>query len=206
MLDRALEELRNGRMLLLHDAGKRENEVDMVIHASAVTPDTIRAMRKDGGGLICLAVGRDTARKLSLPYMIELMSRSNEVVRKLIPERTPYGDRPAFSLSVNHRDTYTGVTDRDRALTITEFAKIEGADELTRNFYAPGHVHLLIAKTLGERRGHTELSLELARRAGLREAMVLCEMMSDDGDALSVGEAGEYAGERGLVLLDGGVL
>jgi len=132
------------------------------------------------------------------------MLKSNDIVRKLIPEKTAYGDKPAFSLSVNHRDTYTGVTDKDRALTIKEFAKVEAPEELAKNFYAPGHVHLLIAKTIKERRGHTELSTELARRAGLKETMVLCEMMGDNHNALSVEDAGKYAKKHGLVLLDGG--
>ena len=83
---------------------------------------------------------------------------------------------------------------------------MESPDRLTQNFYAPGHVHLLIAKTLGERRGHTELSTELARKAGLKEAMVLCEMMADDHNALSLEGAREYAEEHGLILLDGGEL
>jgi 3,4-dihydroxy 2-butanone 4-phosphate synthase len=206
MLDEALAEVRAGRMVLLHDSGNREDEVDMVVPASAVTADTVMTMRKEAGGLICLAVGRQTAKTLSLPYMTDLMAASNEVVRKLIPQRTAYGDKPAFSLSINHRETYTGITDNDRALTITEFAKLTRGQDFAERFYAPGHVHLLIAKTLQERRGHTELSVELARLAGVQEAMVLCEMMADDHDALSLEAAGEYARGHGLVLLDGGEL
>ena len=206
MLDKALKELKKGRMVLLHDAGNREDEIDMVVHASHVTSDTIYTMRRDGGGLICLAIGRELAARLSLPYMTDMMQSSNEVVRKLVPQRTAYGDKPAFSLSINHRETYTGITDNDRALTITEFAKLERAQEFAERFYAPGHVHLLIAKTLAERRGHTELSIELARRAGIRETMVLCEMMADDHDALSLADAQRYADKNKLVLLDGGAL
>jgi len=204
MLEEAIGSLKAGGMILLHDSSDRENEVDMVVHAGAVTPETVRTMRKDGGGLICLAIGGEIAKSLSLPYMTDLMAASNDVVRGMVPERTAYGDKPAFSISVNHRRTYTGITDNDRALTITEFAKLENPRQMTENFYAPGHVHLLIAKTLGKRRGHTELSTELARRGGLKPAIVLCEMMGDDGKALSLGKAKEYAGKHGLVLVDGG--
>jgi len=206
MLEKAIQELKMGRMVLLHDSSNRENEVDMIVNAPFVTPSTIHAMRKDGGGLICLAVSREIANRLSLPYMTDLMASSNEVVRRLVPQRTAYGDKPAFSLSINHRETYTGITDNDRALTITEFAKLGRAQEFAEKFYAPGHVHLLIAKTLAERRGHTELSIELAKRGGMKEMMVLCEMMADTHDALSLDDAQAYADERGLVLLDGGEL
>lgn len=124
MIDKAIQELKKGSMILLHDSSGRENEVDMVVHASKVKPGTIQTMRKDGGGLICLAIGREIAEKLTLPYMTDLMGKSNETVKSLIPQRTAYGDKPAFSLSINHRDTYTGITDNDRALTITEFSKV----------------------------------------------------------------------------------
>jgi len=202
-MEKALKELQKGRIILLHDSTESEDEVDLVAHASSTTPETIRTMRKDAGGLICLAIGRQFADDLSLPYMTDLMAKSNETVRKLIPERTAYGDKPAFSLSINHRDTYTGIPDKDRALTISEFARLGSADELAERFYAPGHVHLLIAKTLKERRGHTELSIELARRAGLKETMVLCEMLADDAGALSVEDARKYARKAGLEFVDG---
>ena len=140
--------------------------------ASSVTPKTIRTMRKDCGGLICLALGGSFAKALDLPYMTDLMGNGTETVRGLIPAKTAYGDKPAFSLSVNHRKTYTGVTDNDRALTIREFSKLKTKYELTKNFYAPWHVHLLIAKDLNMRRGHTELSVELAKRAEIGRAHV----------------------------------
>ena len=206
MVERALQELKRGKIILLHDSDGRENEVDMVVHASAVTPQTIRTLRKDAGGLICLAIGGRIAEWLKLPYMADLLEDSNDVVRKLVAKKTPYGDKPAFSITINHRETYTGITDNDRALTITEFGKTEDNRDLIDNFYSPGHVPLLIARTLKERRGHTELSIELARRAGLRETMVLCEMLADDGKALSLEEAAGYARRNGLVLVDGGEL
>lgn len=206
MISQALERLRAGEMILLHDSSGREDEVDMIIPASATSAKTIRTMRKDAGGLICLAIGGDIAKKLNLPFMTDLLSLGNETVRGLIPERTAYGDKPAFSISINHKETFTGITDDDRSLTITEFAKLDDAKKLTENFYAPGHVHLLIAKSIEERRGHTELSIELARRAGIMQEMVLCEMMADNHKAASIDEVKGYADTNGLLFLDGGLL
>jgi 3,4-dihydroxy 2-butanone 4-phosphate synthase len=206
MLDKALKELKLGRMVLLHDSSDREDEVDMVVHASAVKPATVRRMRKDAGGLICLAIGGEIAQRLSLPYMSDIMAKSNETVRGLIPERTAYGDKPAFSLAINHRDTYTGIPDRDRAKTISEFPKVRSGEELAAKYYAPGHVPLLIARTLSERRGHTELSIELARRAGISPTMVLCEMLADGGGSLGLRPAKAYGKSHRLVFVDGGEL
>jgi 3,4-dihydroxy 2-butanone 4-phosphate synthase len=206
-LHQAIKALQKGELILLHDGGKRENEIDLVVNSLHVKPQTIQQLRKDAGGLICLAVDNETAGKLGLPYMTELMESSkNKTLGELTPEKTPYGDKPAFSVSINHRDTYTGVTDKDRALTISEFAKMMGEgriQDFTKKFYSPGHVPLLIAKNLDERRGHTELSIELARRAGLTPAMVLCEMMGDDCNALSKEKALAYARKHGLVFVDG---
>jgi 3,4-dihydroxy 2-butanone 4-phosphate synthase len=203
MLDKALNELSKGSMLLLHDSSGREDEVDMIIHASHIRPEHIRRMRKDGGGLICLAVGQDMAQRLKLPFMSDLMLEGAETVRNLIPDKTAYGDKPAFSLSVNHRDTFTGITDNDRALTIREFEDLNDAREMALKFYSPGHVHLLISRGIEARRGHTELSTELAKRAGLNEAMVLCEMMADDGNALSFHAATKYALKNNMMIIDG---
>jgi 3,4-dihydroxy 2-butanone 4-phosphate synthase len=206
MLADALTSLKKGYPILLFDSSGREGEVDYVVPASAVEPETIRTMRKDCGGLICLAIGWEFAQALELPYMVDLMSLGGDTSRGLIPEKTAYGDKPAFSLSVNHRRTFTGITDRDRSHTISEFARLKSKEELVENFYAPGHVHLLIAKDINKRRGHTELSIELSRRAGIAPSMVLCEMMGDDGNALSVEDAREYAKKEELMFVDGGLL
>ncbi|MBU0761988.1 MAG: 3,4-dihydroxy-2-butanone-4-phosphate synthase [Candidatus Altiarchaeota archaeon] len=205
MIGDALSSLRRGFPILLFDSSGREDEVDYVMPANAIKPETIRTMRKECGGLICLAISGEFAKTLDLPYMVELMSKDDRV-RGLIPERTAYGDKPAFSLSINHRSTYTGVTDNDRAFTIAEFAKLKTNEELVKSFYAPGHVHLLIAKRLSDRRGHTELSIELSNRACIAPAMVLCEMMGDDGTALSVSDAKTYAEKNRIQFVDGGQL
>ncbi len=209
-LVKAIEAVKRGEIVLMHDGGKRENEIDMIVNASHISPGKIRQMRKDGGGLICLAILGKSAERLNLPFMTDLIECSgNKCISKLVPEKTPYGDRPAFSLHINHKDTFTGITDNDRSLTIKEFSRVMEnghSDSYTDEFYSPGHVPLLIAKDISERKGHTELSIELAKRAGVTPAMVLCEMMGDDHKALTLKAAREYAQEHGLVLIDGSEL
>ncbi|HKR57577.1 MAG TPA: 3,4-dihydroxy-2-butanone-4-phosphate synthase, partial [Candidatus Nitrosopolaris sp.] len=123
----ALTALREGRFVLVHDDKGRENEIDMILPAEHVSPSHIAAFRTIAGGLICLAVSHEIAVKLGLVYMHDILhglSRINPMFKKLTSGKTPYGDRPSFSISVNHRDTYTGITDFDRALTITKMAEV----------------------------------------------------------------------------------
>ena len=117
--------------------------------------------------------------------------------------------------TINHRKTFTGITDNDRSLTIKEFSNLAreavskedgwGKRELGKGFRAPGHVHLLNAsqRILETRFGHTELSTALVIMAGLVPSATVCEMMGDDGDALPKAEAVAYAEENGLVSLEG---
>jgi 3,4-dihydroxy 2-butanone 4-phosphate synthase len=191
-LDDAILNLRQGRFVLIHDFSDRENETDMVIAAQHITPDHIRTMRKDAGGLICVAIRFDIANKLGLPYMLEILeiaSKSYPSLSELIKSQASYG-KSAFSISVNHRDTFTGITDIDRALTIKELAKLcdlalKNFDDVqykfASNFRAPGHVQLLIASDglISKRVGHTELSVYLAQLAGLIPVTVICEMLDD---------------------------
>ncbi|MCJ7607916.1 MAG: 3,4-dihydroxy-2-butanone-4-phosphate synthase, partial [Thermoplasmata archaeon] len=133
----------------------------------------------------------------------------------LIPNDIPYDVKSAFGITINHRKTFTGITDNDRALTVKEFASLAkeavangdgwGVKEFGRNFRAPGHIHLLNAsrRILENRFGHTELSTALAIMAGLVPSATVCEMMGDTGDALDRDGARRYAEENGLVFLEG---
>jgi len=206
--------MRSGRFVLVHDDKARENEIDMVIPAEHVTPRNIADMRNNAGGLICLAIPNEVATKLGLAYMHDILvglSKVNQVFSKLSFGKSPYGDKPSFSIAVNHRDTYTGITDADRALTIFAMAKIcknidyGGVEEFGRNFRAPGHVPILIAskRLIQERAGHTELCLYLARLAGLTPAVVICEMLdSITYKALSAEKAKSYAIKAGLPFVE----
>lgn len=200
------QNLQAGKPLILYDGSEREGEADLVLHASMATPEMVRLMRRDGGGLVCIATNSAVAETSGLPFISDLLEKSG--FKGLSISRTPYGDRPAFSLSINHRETFTGITDEDRALTANKFAEFaaKGAkitrEEFEQNFYSPGHVHLLIGRGLNVRRGHTELSLEIARLASMPPAMLLCEMLGK-GKALEKNRAAEYAKINGLQFIEG---
>jgi 3,4-dihydroxy 2-butanone 4-phosphate synthase len=216
-LDFALETLRQGRFVLLHDSVSRENEVDMVVAAELISPEHVGVMRSNAGGLLCLALGYDIGEKLGIVAMRDILlfaAHQYPVLKSLNEENAPYGGKSAFSITVNHKRTFTGVTDRDRALTISELSKVakvalngEGGQELfASEFKAPGHVHLLLESkgALAERRGHTELSVYLCRLAGVTPAAAICEMLDvKTHNALSIDDAEKYAHTHSIPLLDG---
>lgn len=212
-LDEAITSLKQGEFVLLYDSGKRENEVDMVIAAQFVTPEHISRMRQHGGGLICIALKDSFAQSLNLQYMHNILSRSADVdsdSKQMIMGTAPYGDHPTFSISVNHKQTYTGITDRDRALTIKEMANLYHSNnpknEFISSFTTPGHVPLLLASNglLASRQGHTEMSVYLADLAKLIPVTAICEMMdSQTYSALSVEKAMKFAKENAIPFVDG---
>ena len=197
--------------MLVHDDKGREDEIDMVIAAEHIKPGHVATMRKDAGGLLCLAIASEPATKLGLVFMhdmIAAMGKANSVYAKLTEGTAAYGDRPSFSIAVNHRSTFTGITDTDRALTISKMAgvcKDGNVDEFARDFRAPGHIPILIAAKglLAERKGHTELCVYLMNLAGLAPAVAICEMMdSTTHRALTIEKAGQYARKAGIPLLE----
>ncbi|MGQ9468967.1 MAG: 3,4-dihydroxy-2-butanone-4-phosphate synthase [Nitrososphaerales archaeon] len=213
----AIFNLKQGKFVLIHDFNTRENETDMVLAAQHITPDHIRIMRKDAGGLICVAIRFDIASKLGLPYMrevLEFASKKHPNLSELVNSQASYG-KSAFSISVNHRDTFTGITDMDRALTIKEIAKlcdltIKNFDDVEHrfasNFRAPGHVQLLIASDglISKRVGHTELSVYLAQLAGLIPLTVICEMLDDETHrSLPSLSAKNYAKAHNIPFVEG---
>jgi len=202
--EKAIEALSEGRMVLIYDGDEREGEADMVIGASFVKPETVRLMRKDAGGLICAAISKEAAIEIGLPFFTDLLEHSEMRLEKVVCRRTAYGDKPAFSIPINHCEVYTGITDDDRALTLNKLDEVirERIGDFQKDFYSPGHVFLLISRGLDKRRGHTELAVELGRRAGLHGAMVLCEMLGE-GKALSKEEARAYAERNNLVFIEG---
>lgn len=207
----AIDSLRRGEFVLVHDSAGRENEVDMVVAAAAAAPEHIARMRQHAGGLICLAVGARFGRLLGLRYMHDMLAESLDAeAGAMVQGLAPYGDHPTFSISVNHYQTFTGVTDRDRALTVRELAALHALPDPRRRFVssfkAPGHVPLLLASEgmLSRRRGHTEMSAYLAEAAGMAPAAAICEMMdAQTYAAMSVKRAAEYARHNGIPLVDG---
>jgi 3,4-dihydroxy 2-butanone 4-phosphate synthase len=218
LITKACEELRNGKMVLVYDADGREEETDMVIASEFVDQDIVRTYRKDAGGLICVTIPPETRHCIGIPYMVDVLQNSKElypILDGLKPNDIPYDAKSSFSLTINHRKTFTGITDKDRALTISEFAKIvqlsrscdngHAADTFAKNFRSPGHVHLLNAseKLVLDRQGHTELATALMVLAGLTPTATICEMMGDDGKALSKNRAQKYAADNSLLYLEG---
>jgi 3,4-dihydroxy 2-butanone 4-phosphate synthase len=212
-LDEAIDSLKRGEFVLLYDSGKRENEVDMVIAAQFVTPEHISRMRQHGGGLICIALKDSLVQSLNLQYMHNILLHSTDMdsdSKQMIMGTAPYGDHPTFSISINHKQTYTGITDRDRALTIKEMANLyhsnNAKSEFISSFVTPGHVPLLLASRglLASRQGHTEMSVYLAELAKLTPVTAICEMMdSQTYSAMSVEKAIKFAKENAIPFVDG---
>lgn len=185
-LESAIASLKRGEFVLLHDSAGRENEIDMVAAAEFVTPEHVARMRQHGGGLICIAIDNSFGQNLGIKYMHDILSNSDSFDSKskeMIMGLAPYGDHPTFSITINHYQTYTGITDRDRALTIREMAnlfRIENKrNKFVSSFKTPGHVPLLIGSRglLASRQGHTEMSIYLAQLAELVPVTAICEMM-----------------------------
>ncbi len=203
----AVEAFRRGRPVCIHDAADREAETDLVYPAGAVDADAVARMRNDAGGLVCVALSDAVARTLELPFVQDVIDHPLAADHDL-----SYDDRSSFSLTVNHRDTHTGITDEDRALTISEVGAMAAEPDpgaFARTFRAPGHVHLLrgAPNLLADREGHTELGLALAEAAALPPAVVVCEMLDDEtGHARSPTAARAYADRQELPYVEGAAL
>lgn len=208
--DAAVAAFRAGDPVLIHDFADREGETDLVYPAGAVTAPDVARLRNDAGGLVCVAVPDDAASAFGLSFLADELDHPAADGGDL-----SYDDRSSFSLPVNHRETFTGITDEDRALTISELAAAADAarserayDQTTfaESFRAPGHVHVLRGAPdgLADRAGHTELGLALAEAAGVQPAVVVCEMLDDDTGRALPPEAGRaYADRNGFPYVDG---
>lgn len=185
-IEAALEDIRNGKMVILVDDEDRENEGDLAMAAELVTPEAINFMAKEGRGLICLTLTEDRADFLDLPLMV----RDNT---------SSFGT--AFTVSIEARKgVTTGISAADRAQTI----RVAIADESTAADLArPGHIFPLRAKKGGVmvRTGQTEGSVDLARIAGLKPAGVICEIMNDDGTMSRLAELTSFAERHDLKIV-----
>ncbi|MCD1294805.1 3,4-dihydroxy-2-butanone-4-phosphate synthase [Methanocella sp. CWC-04] len=220
MIQDAIRALRNGQVILLYDYDNREAETDLVIAAEFTTPKSVYQLRRDAGGLMCVAIDPVVCSNLGIPYIVDVLRyagnsgngfKSIESIYEKVGD-IPYDSKSSFSLWVNHRKTYTGITDVDRSLTINKLAEVTHQAmngnhvNFGAEFRSPGHVPLLRAapNLLKDRKGQTELSIVLARAAGVTPAMVMCEMLDGEtGKALSKKDAMEYARKHGLVFVEG---
>jgi 3,4-dihydroxy 2-butanone 4-phosphate synthase/GTP cyclohydrolase II len=181
----AIEDIRNGRMVIVADDEDRENEGDLVCAADLVTAEHVNFMTKLGRGLICVALTRERADHLDLPLMIE---------RGTDPQNT------AFTISVDAHQRFgvtTGISSHDRATTIRVLADAKSGP---RDLRRPGHLFPLRAQPGGvlRRVGQTEASVDLARLAGLPPVGVICEILSPDGSMARRPQLEEFAREHGL--------
>ena len=185
-IEEAIEQFRQGRMVIIVDDEDRENEGDLAIAAEKVTPAAINFMAKHGRGLVCLAISEERCRALELPLMVE-------------DNTSPFGT--AFTISIEARGKITtGISAADRAATI-----LTAIDPATRpeDLLRPGHVFPLRARKGGvlKRAGQTEASVDLAALAGLTPAGVICEIMNDDGTMARVPDLTEVARQHGLLMI-----
>ena len=185
-IEAALEDIRQGKMVILVDDEDRENEGDLTMAAEMVTPEAINFMAKEGRGLICLSLTEERADYLDLPLMVTENSSS-------------FGT--AFTISIEARQgVSTGISAADRAHTI----KVAIDDSSTAHDLArPGHVFPLRARKGGVlvRTGQTEGSVDLARLAGLKPAGVICEIMNDDGTMARMPQLKEFAQRHNLRIV-----
>jgi len=184
-IEEAIEDIRQGKMVILVDDEDRENEGDLTLAAEAATPENINFMAKYGRGLICLTLTPDTCDALGLKPMV----RDNT---------SPF--ETAFTISIEaKRGVTTGISAADRAHTI-QTAVANGAT--AADLVSPGHVFPLRARSGGVlvRTGQTEGSVDLARLAGLKPAGVICEIMNDDGTMARMPELKKFAKEHGIKI------
>jgi len=171
-VEEALEELRNGKIILVTDDPDRENEGDFICAAEFATTENINFMACYGKGLICMPMSEEYVRKLRIPQMVQQNTDNHET---------------AFTVSIDHVATTTGISAAERSITalacVSEDAKPE-------DFRRPGHMFPLLAKKNGvlEREGHTEATVDLCRLAGLKECGLCCEIMREDGTMMRTPE------------------
>jgi len=180
-----IEDIRQGKMVILMDDEDRENEGDLVMAASAVTPDDINFMAKYGRGLICLTLTRERCRQLGLNPMVQDNSAALGT---------------AFTVSIEAAEgVTTGISAHDRAVTIQ---KAVAPDAQPSDLVQPGHVFPLMAQPGGvlTRAGHTEAGCDLARLAGLEPAAVIVEILNEDGTMARRPDLEKFAAEHGLKI------
>ncbi len=184
-IEEAIHDIRAGKMIILVDDEDRENEGDLCMAATAVTPEAINFMATHGRGLICLTLSPDIIDQLGLPMMVQ-------------NNQSPYGT--GFTISIEARTgVTTGISAADRCRTIQAAA---APDATHRDIISPGHIFPLRARKGGVlvRTGQTEGSVDLARLAGLRTAGVICEIMKDDGTMARMPDLEIFAEKHGLKI------
>ncbi|GAA0086469.1 bifunctional 3,4-dihydroxy-2-butanone-4-phosphate synthase/GTP cyclohydrolase II [Clostridium sp. CTA-7] len=183
-IEEAIEDIREGKIIVVIDDPDRENEGDLLMAADMVTGEAINFMAKYGRGLICMPVEGKRMKELNINPMVTNNTDNHGT---------------AFTVAIDHIDTTTGISAFERALTIKKVLE----DSKPEEFRRPGHVFPLIAKDGGvlERIGHTEAAVDLAKLAGLKSAGVICEIMNEDGTMARTPELMEFANIHNLKII-----
>ena len=184
-IEEAIEDLREGKAVIVVDDENRENEGDFVALGEKATPEMINFMAKEGRGLICAPITKEKADQLQLNMMADVNTDSHGT---------------AFTVSIDHVETTTGISADERSRTIMRLAE---DDVVPTEFKRPGHIFPLIAKNGGvlRRAGHTEAAIDLAKIAGAKPVGAICEIMNEDGTMARVPELRKLADEKGLKLI-----
>ena len=184
-IEQALEDLRQGKLILVTDDPDRENEGDLICAAEFATTENVNFMATHGKGLICMPMSEEYVRKLRFPQMVQYNTDNHET---------------AFTVSIDHVSTTTGISAAERSVTALKCVE-EGAKP--EDFRRPGHMFPLLAKKNGvlEREGHTEATVDLCRLAGLEPCGLCCEIMRSDGTMMRTTELLEKAAEWGLKVI-----
>ena len=184
-VEQAVEDLKNGKLVLVTDDEDRENEGDLICAAQFATTENVNFMAGKARGLICMPMSAELAARLGLPPMVADNTDNHET---------------AFTVSIDHKSTTTGISAEERGVTARACVDDDARPE---DFRRPGHVFPLIARDKGvlERNGHTEATVDLVRLAGLKECGLCCEIMGEDGRMMRAGELQRFAAKYGLTYV-----
>ncbi len=184
-IEEALKDLKEGKVILVIDDPDRENEGDLICAAEFASQKNVNFMASDAKGLICMPMSHALCEKLGLPQMVEENTDNHST---------------AFTVSIDHVDTTTGISAKERSITAMK-AVLDGARP--EDFRRPGHMFPLEAREGGvlKRAGHTEATVDLMRLAGLKECGLCCEIMREDGTMMRTTELLEFAKKHNLTVI-----
>lgn len=184
-VEEAIEDIKAGKIIIVVDDEDRENEGDLLMAADKITPDSVNFMAKYGRGLICMPIIEERLKELNISLMVNRNTDSHQT---------------AFTVSIDAKETTTGISAYERAATIKKVLDPEATAE---DFKKPGHVFPLEAKNGGvlKRAGHTEAAVDLACLSGFYPAGVICEIMNEDGTMARVPQLMEYSKKHNLKIM-----
>ncbi|QFJ54382.1 bifunctional 3,4-dihydroxy-2-butanone-4-phosphate synthase/GTP cyclohydrolase II [Pseudobutyrivibrio xylanivorans] len=184
-IERAIDDLKNGKVIMVMDDEGRENEGDFICAAEFATTENVNLMASVGRGLICMPMSEELAFKLALPPMVSHNTDNHET---------------AFTISIDHVDTTTGISAAERGMTARNSVR---DDVSPLDFRRPGHMFPLVAKAGGviERPGHTEATVDLMKLAGLKECGLCCEIMAEDGTMMRGEALRKLAEDMGITFI-----